>query len=782
MLGLKWLSVADQFSYTTSKPSEKFTKRTVLSAIAQIYDPLGWVTPVVFFAKAIMQHLWTLGLQWDDPLPVDVSERWLTFIEELPFLEQIVLPRHLDTTNAIRIDLLGFSDASTLGYAASTYLRVEKPNKDVSVYLLLSKSRVAPLKRISLPRLELCGAHLLAQLLKYSSEQLLSYLSLNSITAFSDSTITLAWIQTPAYRLKTYVSNRVSQIQDLMPTCVWKHVSSQDNPADPASRGLTASNLLQNEIWFNGPHWLKLSPSAWPNSSGIDRLQEEELPDIRPHTLNLMTQTVESEEPTFLTKFSSWTTLLHVMGYILRFISCLKNKNRLTHSFTRKELKQSNDRICYLIQRSSFKSDIELLEKNKICSNRIQRLTPFLDEDGMLRVGGRLRHSNLPFEAKHQIILPKNHLTVHLLIDHYHKANLHAGTQLLQSILQEQYWILAARSTIRFRIFRCIQCFKTKPRPNFPLMADLPSGRVIPARCFAVCGVDYAGPYRVTLYRLRKLQPIKVYLCLFICFTSKAVHLEVVTDLSSDAFIASLTRFISRRGLVSDLYSDCGTNFIGTASSLKKTFQDLMRKPETRQFAEGKQVNFHFIPPRSPHQGGLWERAIKSAKYHLTRVIGAQVLTYEEFITLTTRVEAMLNSRPISPLSSDPNDFLPLTPGHFITGGPLTSLIEPCLTNATPTQRWKMVQSFAQHIWTRWQKEYLQTLQTRSKWDKPGRNLKIGDLVLIHEDNTPPLSWRVGRITSTSPGKDNIVRVVHINTGTKSLTRPAVKVSLLPID
>lgn len=781
VLGLKWLSESDEFSYMTSKPSTHFTKRTVLSAIAQIYDPLGWVSPVVFFAKAIMQHLWTLGLQWDDPLPEDVLQRWSAFVEELPSLEKIVIPRHIDTTNAIKIDLHGFCDASEAGYAACTYLRVESPNNEISVFLLIAKSRVAPLKRISLPRLELCGAHLLTHLLKYSSEQLLTHLEINCITAWCDSTITLAWIQTPAYRLKTYVSNRVAQIQDLMPTCIWKHVSSHENAADPASRGLTASHLFGNELWWKGPPWLKLPSSSWTYSNeNVELPIEDELPELRTTTLNLMTQTSESTGLEFITKYSSWTTLLHVMGYVLRFIYCLKNRKKVTNPFSRTELELSNQRICYLIQMSHLKYDIELLEKKKMCSNRVQRLAPFLDAYGILRVGGRLKYSNLSFAAKHQIVLPKNHPTVHLLIDYYHKINLHAGPQFLQSALQEKYWILSARSIIRSRIFQCVRCFKAKPKINSPLMADLPADRVTPTRCFNISGVDYAGPFRVKLYRLRKIQLIKVYLCLFICFTSKSVHLEIVTDLSTDTFIASLTRFISRRGLVSDLYSDCGTNFIGTSSSLRRTFEELMKRPETQRFAEG-QIRFHFIPPRSPHQGGLWERAVKSAKFHLTRVIGEQILTYEEFLTLTARVEAMLNSRPITPISSDPNDLQPLTPGHFLTGGPLISLIEPDLSNSNPLQRWKLVQAFAQRLWLRWKKDYLQTLQARSKWTTKEDNLQVGDLVIVHEEHSPPLTWKMGRITAVSPGKDGIVRVVHLRTSTGSLTRSAVKVSRLPI-
>lgn len=780
VLGLKWMSDTDEFSYVINKPSEDLTKRSVLSAIAQIYDPIGMLAPLIFWAKTLMQHIWTLGLDWDSPLPQPIADRWSQFISELPQIETLRIPRYLHLANCITIQLHGFSDASEAGYAASVYLRTEDAFNNVNVNLLISKSKVAPLKRVTIPRLELCGAHLLSKLLSYSHAQF-SHAYETSMFAWCDSTIALSWIRTPSYVLKLFVANRVAQIQELIPTCTWKHISTNDNPADFASRGLTASNLIHLDLWFNGPQWLKGEPTVWPQFSH-KYIPENELPERKSTTLNLVTTNDVDYDQGWLTKFSSWKTTLHVMGYVLRFISCLKRKVKTVHPLTVEELEEASKRVCWLVQQSCFKNDINLLQKNKTCSDRIQRLAPFLDSEGILRVGGRLKNSNLSLSAKHQIILPKHHPVVHNLIDHHHKIHLHVGPLQLQAILQEKYWILSARSVIRSRVFKCIRCFKVKPKSTFPLMGDLPSGRVVPTRCFNVSAVDYAGPFTVKLFKLRRVQPIKVYLCLFICFVSKAIHLEVVTDLSTDAFLASLTRFISRRGLVSNLHSDCGTNFIGTCSSLRKTFEDLMKKPETQRFAQDNSIRFHFNPPRAPHQGGLWERAIKSAKHHLTRVIGNQILTYEEFFTLTTRVEAMLNSRPITPLSSDPNDLAPLTPGHFLTGGPLISLIEPYPMDSTPVQRWRLVQAFAQHIWQRWNKEYLQTLQERSKWTKPQENLKIGDLVILHEDNTPPLTWKMGRITEVFPGSDENVRVVKIKTSGRSLTRPAVKVSCLPIN
>ncbi|XP_054283150.1 uncharacterized protein LOC129000220 [Macrosteles quadrilineatus] len=315
-------------------------------------------------------------------------------------------------------------------------------------------------------------------------------------------------------------------------------------------------------------------------------------------------------------------------------------------------------------------------------------------------------------------------------------------------------------------------------------MGDLPSSRVAPTRPFSSSAVDYAGPIAVKLHNLRRLQNIKVYICLFICMSTKAVHLEMVTDLTSDAFIAALKRFISRRGMVSNIYSDNGKNFVGASRQLQESFQQIALQSPTQRFLEDQHITFHFIPPHAPHFGGIWERAVQSVKNHLRRVIGDTLLTYEEFNTLLCQVEAILNSRPLTPLSSEPGELEALTPGHFLSGGPLVCLPEADISEipSNRLKRWQQVKSFTQRIWKRWHKEYLFTLQQRSKWVKFQKNLEVNDLVLIHEDNLPPLQWRLGRIIKVFPGNDNIVRVAEVVTKSGRFTRPVTKLSPLPMD
>lgn len=274
----------------------------------------------------------------------------------------------------------------------------------------------------------------------------------------------------------------------------------------------------------------------------------------------------------------------------------------------------------------------------------------------------------------------------------------------------------------------------------------------------------------------------------FVCFSTKAVHLEVVGDLSSDAFLNALKRFVSRRGLCKDIYSDNATNFVGANNELKDVGEWLKRVDKENKFVNfltQNMIRWHFIPPHSPNFGGLWEAAVKRAKYHIKRIVGEARLTFEELYTVITQIEAIMNSRPLIPMSNDPNDIEFLTPGHFLIGEPLTAIPQVSVLEL-PTNRlnqYQRLQQLIQHFWVRWNKEYLSHLQQRSKWmiNNPSK-IKIGTMVLIKEDNTPPLQWKAGRIVELHPGTDGILRVVSVKTATGHLKRSLGKICILPID
>lgn len=780
ILGLQWNPERDCFSYRLCINAGVPTKRFVLAQIARIYDPMGWLSPVIVWAKILMQWLWTQGLGWDDPIPSPNKDKWNQFIDDLPRLETISLPRFI-CPEVDSVELHGFSDASERAYAAVVYLRSNDSQGNVCVHLLLAKSRVAPLKQVSLPRLELCGAHLLAKLIYYCHAFLAQHLNVVSVNAWTDSSIVLSWLKTQPYLLKTYVANRVAQIQDWVPPQSWKHIASCENPADCATRGVLPTDFLTLKMWWHGPEWLVDPPDRWPLST-VNQTASE-IPELKTSPLVLVNTHEPPGELPVLRKLSSWSKLVRVFAYVMRFINNCRRQSHARGTLSSAELAQATSYVCKCLQRICFSKDLKLICEGKLCSTRLQRLAPFFDQQGVLRAGGRLSNAHVDFSAKHPIILPKAHPAVEALVDHYHLKYLHAAPQLLQSLLCHRYWVLSARSLIRSRVFKCVRCFRCRPTNQPPLMGELPAERVTPAGVFQRAGVDYAGPISTRLNKLRRCTTQKAYLSIFVCFATKAVHIEVVSDLTADSFIAALTRFVSRRGLCASLYSDCGTNFVGASRQIHSSFTQLLKSPLLENFSVAHSIDFKFLPPASPHQGGLWEAAVKSAKYHLKRTIGDQLLTLEELTTLCTRVEAVLNSRPLTPLSSDPCDVAALTPGHFLIGRPLVSAPQPyadddgglCLS-----RRWKMVCALANQFWNRWYREYLQQLQPRGKWLARQPGLAVGDLVLVGEERVPPLSWCLARVSKLYPGQDGIVRVVDVRTQKGQLRRPAHKLYLLP--
>ncbi|KAK9510683.1 hypothetical protein O3M35_005419 [Rhynocoris fuscipes] len=263
----------------------------------------------------------------------------------------------------------------------------------------------------------------------------------------------------------------------------------------------------------------------------------------------------------------------------------------------------------------------------------------------------------------------------------------------------------------------------------------------------------------------------------------EAIHLELVTDLTTESFIATLDRFIARRGLPQCIYSDRGTNFVGAARKLKELYEFLAHNSDSiNNHLSYSGIEWSFIPPASPHFGGLWEAAVKSTKRHLLTVTQDHALTFEEFYTLLTRIEAVLNSRPLCSISNDPSDNLDyLTPGHFIIGAPLLARPEDEEIKFFPLKtRWELISKAVRHFWKRWYHEYLHTLTPRKKWILGQDNLKEGSLVILHEPATRPQEWKLARVVEVVPGADGVVRVVRLRTANNILVRPVHKVSPLP--
>lgn len=331
------------------------------------------------------------------------------------------------------------------------------------------------------------------------------------------------------------------------------------------------------------------------------------------------------------------------------------------------------------------------------------------------------------------------------------------------------------KARIRQVLHECITCRKAHAQLSSQLMGQLPQHRVVPAPPFSHTGIDFAGPFRLKMHNTRVRTQVKVYVAVFICTIVKAVHLEIVSDLTSKALIAAFSRFTSRRGKPSFIFSDNATNFVGAA----KEFAQITSSTEFQNYAVNESITWKRIPPYSPHFGGLWESTVKSFKTHLKKIIGDTMLTYEEFLTIIVKIEGILNSRPLYALDSDSLEAI--TPGHFILGRspqtiPEVSVLEEKINYI---DRWKLVQRLTQLFWKQWHLNYLHTLQARQKWKTPQRNFSNGDLVLVKETLSLPYKWVLGKITKTYAGTDNIIRVVDIQTSHGVIKRPITKVAYL---
>ena len=585
------------------------------------------------------------------------------------------------------------------------------------------------------------------------------------------------------------MAHRVAELQNSAIPISWRYVPTKCNPADVASRGILATEFKNHSLWWKGPTWLEQSSENWPL---CQTLTEESKVNLEIKSTSIVNVAVSIDEFHLFKKYSNLDTLLKVTSYCLRFINrvskLIKNKN------DRKSLLLSPlelvDDLCFLtklLQKASFPKEYAALQNHKKVSNSSPLITlrPFLDSKGCIRVGGRLRKSFLPYNEKNPFVISKYTYFSKLLIQQAHLKSLHGGQEMTRNTLLQRFWILNGRNYIRSVLKNCVICAKYRAKTSEQLMGQLPSVRLKPEKPFLKSGVDYAGPFALKASSGRGIKTIKGYICLFVCLVTKAVHLEVVTSLSTKSFIAAFDRFISRRGPCSELYSDNGTNFRGAETELADMFSKASKfYKEVSHTLVSKGTTWTFIPPSAPHFGGLWEAGVKSVKSHLRKVMGEHKLTYEEMFTFLCKVEACLNSRPLYPASNDPSDILPLTPAHFLIGGPINAYPEvpsDLKSNLTPADKFKLISNMRDHFWHRWSKEYIHHLQQIYRWRSPSNNIEVGSLVLLKDNPLPATKWPMARVLEVIKGSDNLTRVANIKTATGNYTRPIVKLVPLPI-
>ncbi|XP_011705856.1 PREDICTED: uncharacterized protein LOC105461064, partial [Wasmannia auropunctata] len=651
-LGLLWHPRSDSFDFH-GQPADiqRVTKRAVLSETARLFDPLGWLAPVIIGAKILIQSAWLQHLDWDQPVAAADERAWRRLREEFPVLDGIRVPRwmHIGQPTS-EVEIHGFADASERAYTAVVYLRTTEPDGQCWVSLVTAKSKVAPLHPVSLPRLELCAATLLARLVKHV-KSVTGLMDAHTVL-WSDSTVALAWIKGHPSKWKTFVVNRVAHIQQSVPQARWRHLPGADNPADCASRGISPRELLNHKLWWHGPPWLT-SDAPESCEEPIDD-HDGDLPEQRARVHSARTDHPESE---VLMRFSTLHSFLRVTAWCQRWLRALRSRSAALAlgPLTASELEEAHRTWIRVTQATWFAPETRAVANGQAVSGRspLVRLNPTRDTEGILRVGGRLKHALLSHDQRHPMILPReSHLTA-LNIAACHRRTLHGGVQLTLGLLRQQFWVPGGRMLVRRHLHRCDLC-------------EMAGGIT----------TTYDGQLAAT-----SCHPDATVHC----------HRSVLRRTSVDP------------GLCRTLISDRGTNFVGADAKLRALFRAATTDQHVTGILANDGIEWRFNPPAAPHFSGIWEAAVKSVKHHLRRVIGDTTLTFEEMSTFLTQVEAVLNSRPLQALSDDPDDLTALTPSHFLIGTALNAVHEPSLSEQPTSRlsRWQALQQMRDHFWDR---------------------------------------------------------------------------------
>ena len=757
MLGLLWDTNEDNLSIVVPSYGHSIlSKRTLLSLTSRLFDPLGWLAPLTIKGKILIQDAWAEKLDWDVPLGEQYQIEWSALKEELEQVDRLQIPRRIDSGEG-DANLHIFCDAAKRAYGAVAYYV-----NDNESHLIMSKARVAPLKTRSLPQMELTAIELGVKLAKYLQTVIKG---IKQAFIWTDSEICLYWIAREKCTIP-YVQNRVKTINSLSSeTTRFMHVPSGDNPADLLSRGLSLAQFKSDSKWFNGPQWILCSDN-WPSQKPYQEPAED--------PIQVKAIQVDAKEPLIeVERFSKLERLVNALSLIKRFMKT--DKDLLT------QVIKDEQRKCVPPVLDDLQTGHRKLKLTK-------DLGLHLDGQGVIRCRGRITEADVPLATKQPILLPRNSHLTKLIVENSHKLTLHAGVGDTLAHIRQRYWIPRGRQTVKSILKDCIHCKRyDRGMMQYPGPPVLPADRVAEGRPFEVCGVDYTGAITLTGDGVSS----KHYICLFTCAKIRAIHLEVVDDLTSEGFINAFRRFAARRSCPRKIISDNGTNFVGAEPLLREIFEH----PDVKTMLKVRNCTWHFVTPRAPWQNGFTERLIGVVKGSLRKTLHKSRINADELRTVITEIESRVNNRPLTYIDSSNVTIEPITPSHLLYGYRLETIPQVNLEDQvedpdveTSSTRKDLIKSYNNmkkrlDAWDRhWCNDYLLSLRERSYGGSPAVNyqpVKIGDVVLLRGDQ-PRSSWPLGKIIETYPDAEGVIRSVKVRSGQTETIRTINR--LLPLE
>ncbi|XP_058811014.1 uncharacterized protein LOC131675898 [Topomyia yanbarensis] len=787
ILGMWWDTEKDCFTFklSTKCPEDLLsgrrrpTKREALRILMLMYDPCGFIAHFLMYLKVLLQDIWRSGIGWNDSIGENEFEKWLLWVKVLPKIEDVEIPRCFRNLASVHaeIQLHTFVDASENGFAAAVYLRFREGTK-IECALVAAKTRVAPLRFLSIPRAELQAAVLGVRL----TNAVQSALSLKVRRRFfyTDARDACCWLTSDHRRYSQFVAFRVSEILENTDVSEWHWISTKQNVADLGTKWKGFPDLNPQGPWFRGSSFLSTFEEEWPITSQRYGTTDEEL---RPH---LLTHIVAPEPLIAPEKYSNWMTLLRRTATFTRqafnWRRLAKKERPLSGPLTHEELKKTENYLYRIAQCDAFADEVAILKTNASAvdkkriprSSSIYRVCPTLDTQNILRVQGRTGACKyVDVDASNPIILPHQHTITKLVVAHFHRQFHHQNHETVVNELRQHFYIPRLKVVYRRVRKECQQCHNDSITPSPPLMANLTEARLAAyTRPFTHTGVDYFGPITVSIGRRTE----KRWGVLATCLTTRAIHLQVAYSLSTDSCIMALRNIFSRRGTPSVIYSDRGTNFQGAEKVLEDAIRNIDQDRLMTEFTS-RHTEWRFNPPATPHMGGAWERLIRTVKQNLSKVMASKVVSAEVFENALNEVENIVNSRPLTNIPVD-GDFSPvLTPNHFLlqSSNGLKPFVPFDDTSRALKNNYEISQVIANSFWKQWLRDYIPTITRRSKWFTATKPIEVNDVVIIADPKFPRNCWPKGRVISTKVSVDGQVRSATVQTVSGGIyERPAV--------